>query len=130
MIHYKLYLKNPSSHYIYVDLTIDANILLQLWNYNYRLGDPGRYELGNFAKNVKRVDVFDENDKPLVYQKSTKDCWVIETNGAKKMKVTYSYHTTEINAGNCYADDTQLYVNPVHLCMYVPNRVKKNIPLS
>jgi predicted metalloprotease with PDZ domain len=35
---------------------------------------PGRYELGNFAKNVKRVDVFDENDKPLVYQKSTKDC--------------------------------------------------------
>ena len=124
MIHYKLYLKNPQSHYIYVDLTIDSissqTIELQLpaWR-------PGRYELGNFAKNVKRVDVFDENDKALVYQKFTKDLWVIETNGSKKIKVTYSYHTTEINAGNCYADETQLYVNPVHLCMYVPSRMQE-----
>lgn len=124
MIHYKLYLKNPQSHYIYVDLTIDSissstlELQLPAWR-------PGRYELGNFAKNVKRVDVFDENDKPLVYQKSTKDLWVIETNGAKKIKVTYSYHTTEINAGNCYADETQLYVNPVHLCLYVPNRMQE-----
>ena len=129
MIHYKLYLKNPHSHYIYVDLTIDAvsspSLELQLpaWR-------PGRYELGNFAKNVKRVDVFDENDKPLVYQKSTKDLWVIETNGAKKIKVTYSYHTTEINAGNCYADETQLYVNPVHLCLYVPARMQEEHTLE
>ena len=124
MIHYKLYLKNPQSHYIYVDLTIDSisssTIELQLpaWR-------PGRYELGNFAKNVKRVDVFDDNNQPLVYNKSTKDCWVVETNGVKKITVTYSYHTTEINAGNCYADNTQLYVNPVHLCMYVPNRMQE-----
>jgi predicted metalloprotease with PDZ domain len=100
MIHYKLYLKNPQSHYIYVDLTIDAissaTIELQLpaWR-------PGRYELGNFAKNVKKVDVYDENEKPLIYQKSTKDLWTVETNGSKKIKVTYSYHTTDINAGNC-----------------------------
>lgn len=124
MIHYKFFLKNPQSHYIYVDLTIDninsSKLELQLpaWR-------PGRYELGNFAKNVKRVDAFDENNKPLNYLKSTKDLWVIETNGAKTIKVTYSYYTSEINAGNCYADETQLYVNPVHLCMYVPNRMNE-----
>lgn len=124
MIHYKLYLKNPQSHYIYVDLTIDgissSTIELQLpaWR-------PGRYELGNFAKNIKRVDAFNEKGEPLNYTKSTKDLWVIETNGARKIKATYSYHTTEINAGNCYADEKQLYVNPVHLCMYVPNRMQE-----
>ncbi|MCD6019773.1 MAG: hypothetical protein K0S53_2894 [Bacteroidetes bacterium] len=124
MIHYKLYLKSPQSHYIYVDLTIDgissSSIELQLpaWR-------PGRYELGNFAKNIKRLDAFDENDQPLKYSKSTKDLWIIETNGSTKIKVTYSYHTTEINAGNCYADENQLYVNPVHLCMYVPDRMQE-----
>ena len=124
MIHYKLYLKNPNSHYIYVDLIIDK-ITTSLIELQLPAWRPGRYELVNFAKNIKKVDVFDENDKILNYTKSTKDLWVIETNGAKKIKVTYSYHTTEINAGNCYADDIQLYVNPVHLCMYLPNRMKE-----
>ena len=51
MIHYKFYLKNPQSHYIYVDVTIDEittpTIELQLpaWR-------PGRYELGNFAISI------------------------------------------------------------------------------
>lgn len=124
MIHYKLYLKNPQSHYIYVDLTIDnissSTIELQLpaWR-------PGRYELGNFAKNIKRVDAFNEKNEPLNYVKSSKDLWVIETDGSKKITLTYSYHTTEINAGNCYADEKQLYVNPVHLCMYIPDRMQE-----
>ncbi len=124
MIHYKLHLKNPSSHYIDVDLTINditsATLELQLpaWR-------PGRYELGNFAKNVKRVDVLDEQGNSLKYTKTTKDLWLIETANTKQIKVTYSYYTSEINAGNCYADKTQLYVNPVHLCMYVPDRMNE-----
>ena len=124
MIHYKLFLKNPQSHYIYVDLTID-NINAPILELQLPAWRPGRYELGNFAKNVKRVDAFNEKDEPLTYAKANKDLWVVETNGAKKVKITYSYHTTEINAGNCYADETQLYVNPVHLCMYVPSRVNE-----
>lgn len=124
MIHYKLYLKNPAAHYIYVDLTVtgikDETLELQLpaWR-------PGRYELGNFAKNIKRVDAFDEQGKVLSYTKTNKDHWIINTQGAQTVKVTYSYHTTEINAGNCFADETQIYVNPVHLCMYVPARMQE-----
>lgn len=121
MISYKLYLKNPAAHYIYVDMTIDEvsgkHIQLQLpaWR-------PGRYELGNFAKNVKRLDAFDGQGNPLNYTKLNKDLWQVETNGAKSIKVTYSYYAAEINAGSCYADASQLYVNPVHLCLYVPDR--------
>lgn len=135
MINYSLYQKNPSSHYIYVDLTIDdvSGDELQLQLPAWR---PGRYELGNFAKNVKRVDAFGEDGKPLRYSKKNKDLWVIETGGEKKIKVTYSYFANEPNAGACFADDKILYVNPVHLCMYVPNRmnethcVELNVPDS
>lgn len=122
MIKYKLFLKNPASHYIYVDLVIDGvsenTLTLQLpaWR-------PGRYELGNFAKNIKRVDVFDKNNKPLAFEKTSKDAWVIQTKGVDEIKVTYSYYAAELNAGACYADENQLYVNPVHLCMYLPNRL-------
>ena len=124
MIHYKLSLKNPSSHYIDVDLTITdiTTPILELQLPSWR---PGRYELGNFAKNIKRVDVVNENGKVLTFTKKTKDLWLIETANSKQIKVTYSYYTSEINAGNCYADETQIYVNPVHLCMYVPSRMNE-----
>lgn len=119
MLYYKIYLKNPQSHYIYIDLEIsnindDVTILqLPAWR-------PGRYELGNFAKNIKRLDVYNENNEPLSYTKLTKDTWEINTKGLSTLKVTYSYHTLDINAGNCYADENQLYINPVHLCLYLP----------
>ncbi len=124
MIHYKIHLKNPASHYIDVDLTIgqisSSTIELQLpaWR-------PGRYELGNFAKNIKRLEVVDENGNPLEYTKLNKDLWLVQTNNSEKIKITYSYYTSEINAGNCYADENQIYVNPVHLCLFIPNRMNE-----
>ncbi|MBS1635509.1 MAG: M61 family metallopeptidase [Bacteroidetes bacterium] len=124
MISYKLSVQQASSHYIDVEMCIDAvasdALALQLpaWR-------PGRYELGNFAKNIKALKAFDESGKELLYAKETKDRWVFQTKGVKTVKVSYSYFTSEINAGSCYADDTQLYVNPVHLCMYVPERMQE-----
>lgn len=124
MLHYKIYLKNPQSHYIYVDLIvsdiseIQINLQLPAWR-------PGRYELGNFAKNIKKLEVFDLQNNPLNFCKVSKDCWQIETAGNKEIKVTYSYHTSEINAGNCYADDKQLYINPVHLCLYQTDKINQ-----
>lgn len=124
MIHYKIYLKNPQSHYIYVDLTIN-NINSSVTNVQLPAWRPGRYELGNFAKNIKRVDVIDANNNSLSYQKKSKDLWEINTVGVDKITITYSYHTSEINAGNCYADENQIYINPVHLCMYLPDRMNE-----
>jgi predicted metalloprotease with PDZ domain len=124
MIQYKLFLKNPSAHYIYVDLIID-NIQTDLLTLQLPAWRPGRYELGNFAKNIKRVDVFDNKNNPLEFTKTTKDQWQINTNGKSEIKVTYSYFANELNAGACFADDTQIYVNPVHLCMYIPERMNE-----
>src|SRR4051812_46523270 len=104
MIKYILSQKHPSSHYIYVDLHIDSVSVPQL-HLQLPAWRPGRYELGNFAKNIKKVDAFDANGKPLPYTKLNKDLWVIETNGSKEIKVTYSYFAAELNAGACFASE-------------------------
>ncbi|PBQ31858.1 peptidase M61 [Sphingobacteriaceae bacterium] len=124
MIHYSFYQKNPSSHYIYIDMIVEnpgsGKLQLQLpaWR-------PGRYELGNFAKNVKRVDMFNEKNEVLEYTKLNKDLWEVEIGESKRVKITYSYYAAELNAGACYADGSQLYVNPVHCCMYVVGRTQE-----
>ena len=93
MIKYKLSIKHPSSHYIYVDLAVD-NIKSESLQLQLPAWRPGRYELGNFAKNIKRVDCFDVKGNVLEYSKTTKDCWLINTKGVKEVKITYSYFAT------------------------------------
>jgi predicted metalloprotease with PDZ domain len=124
MISYLFYQKNPASHYIYIDLIIDTisqdktQLQLPAWR-------PGRYELGNFAKNIKRVDAFNEKEEVLAYTKLNKDLWEVDTQNCKTLKVTYSYYAAELNAGACFADVSQMYVNPVHCCMYVLGRTEE-----
>ncbi|MBA2610633.1 MAG: M61 family metallopeptidase [Bacteroidetes bacterium] len=124
MIKYLMYQKNPASHYVYVDMFVDAiaqdSVQLQLpaWR-------PGRYELGNFAKNIKKVDVFNEKNEVLSYHKLNKDLWEVDTKGQSSIKITYSYYAAELNAGACFADTTQIYMNPVHCCMYVVGRMNE-----
>lgn len=84
---------------------------------------PGRYELGNFAKNVKQFIPQDEKGKPLPFHKVSKDCWKIETKGVKELHVKYSYYAVDLNAGSTYLDEKQLYVNPVNCCVYIPERI-------
>lgn len=133
MIRYTIYQKNPASHYVYIDMIVDglATEELQLQLPAWR---PGRYELGNFAKNVKRVDIFNERDEAIPFQKINKDLWQVTTKNCRTLKVTYSYYAAELNAGACFADDSQLYINPVHCCLYVvgrtnePHQVELKIP--
>ncbi|MCO5268251.1 MAG: hypothetical protein M9897_05095 [Brumimicrobium sp.] len=95
---------------------------------------PGRYELGDFAKNVNHFQVLDEKKKPLSFEKTSKNSWLIQTKGVKEMTVKYSYYAADLNAGSTYLDATQLYVNPVNCCVFTdetfndPITVQLNIP--
>ncbi|MDF1673503.1 MAG: PDZ domain-containing protein [Vicingaceae bacterium] len=121
--------QNPNNHYIDIEYIIDNvssdNLEIQLpaWR-------PGRYELGNFAKNVQKWDAFDASGKLLTSKKLTKDLWEVETNGANQVHIKYNYYAAEINAGSSYLDDNQLYINGVNCFLYVPNRQNESCELE
>ena len=79
---------------------------------------PGRYELANFAKNIRNFKVFGADNKPLKVEKQTKDCWSVETKGEKEINVQYLFYANVINAGSTYLGTEQLYVNPVNCCVF------------
>lgn len=90
---------------------------------------PGRYELGNFAKNIQRFSVVDQDGKKRTAQKITKDLWEVDTAGASTISVKYNYYAAELNAGSSYIDDEQLYVNPVNCCLYIPGKEQESCEL-
>ncbi len=91
---------------------------------------PGRYELGNFAKNVQKWAAFDEKGKVLSFQKTTKDCWKVQTKGVKELHIKYNYYAVDLNAGSTFLDVNQLYMNPVNCCVYIPERINEACDLE
>lgn len=118
----------PHTHYIDIEFIADKidqdELLVQLpaWR-------PGRYELGNFAKNIQKWAAFDEKGTVLQFQKVTKDSWKIQTKGVSAVHVKYNYYAAELNAGSTYLDTDQLYMNPVNCCVYVPDRIEASCTL-
>ena len=110
--------KNPANHFISIKVECNLSnqdkltIQLPAWR-------PGRYELANFAKNVKDFVVYDQNGNRLCAPKLSKDSWEVECNNATSISIQYDYYASELNAGATWMDENQLYVNPVNCCVYV-----------
>lgn len=112
----------PQRHFIDIEFIAEEigsdETLIQLpaWR-------PGRYELGNFAKNIQKWAAFDENGNTLKFQKISKDCWKVNTKGVSELHVKYNYYAAELNAGSTFLDADQLYMNPVNCCVYIPEKI-------
>ncbi len=129
---YSFDIENPHQQYIQITAEIEAEgnettLFVPAWR-------PGRYELGDFAKNINHFNIVDEKGEPLSYRKSNKNTWLVQTEDCATMTVSYTYYAHELNAGSTFLDAHQLYVNPVNCCLFTdaqynaPIEVKLNIP--
>lgn len=123
---------NPQQQYVQITAELPATgkettVFFPAWR-------PGRYELGDFVKNVNHFQVKNEKGKALSYQKTNKNTWLIQSEGCSTITIQYSYYAAELNAGSTFLDASQLYVNPVNCCLFTdeayndPITIKLNIP--
>ena len=119
----------PHQHFIDIEYIID-NISTETIEIQLPAWRPGRYELGNFAKNIQQWKAFGERGTALNFKKLTKDKWLIDTNGNSEITIKYNYYSNELNAGSTYLDDNQLYVNPINCCLYVEDRQNEKCEIS
>lgn len=131
-MHYTISYSNPFTQYIDIEFSLNVNqtetiVKLPLWR-------PGRYELGNFAKNIQRFNCFNEKGESLTFSKINKSAWRVNTENTSKLTIRYNYYAAELNAGSTFLSEDQLYVNPVNCLLYTdesiesPCTLKLNIP--
>lgn len=112
---------------VFEQVAPQAIIHLPLWR-------PGRYEMGNFAKNVKGFRVFTTDGKAVAFQKVALSSWQIQTDVVSEIRVEYSYYAADLNAGSTFLNKEMLYSNPVNCFVYLDGRneetceVQLNIP--
>jgi predicted metalloprotease with PDZ domain len=116
-MNYNISFKNPSTQFIYFDLEVnniqqsETYIRIPAWR-------PGRYELGNFAKNIRNWQAFDDKGNLLKFHKVSRDRWLVQTHGISTIHIKYEVYGSLLNAGSSYLDEHQLYLNPVNCCCY------------
>lgn len=120
---YELSIEAPQQQYLHFSVTIETPdketlVFLPTWR-------PGRYQKGDFAKNIKAFTVFDAEGKKCSFHKTHLSQWLIDTSTTDKIKINYKYYAAELNAGSTFLDDTQLYVNPVNCFIYTQGEYDK-----
>ncbi|MEM9671360.1 MAG: M61 family peptidase [Bacteroidota bacterium] len=124
MIYCTISYQQPHQHWLDFEITFPSisadKTFLQLpaWR-------PGRYELGNFAKNIRRFSVTTTENEPLDFRKAAKDRWEVDTQDVSSIRVSYDYYAAEMNAGSTYLNDDQLYINFVNCMLYAEGRTEE-----
>ena len=129
MINYTISFEKPHRHYVDFELTTSTNQQDRI-NFQLACWRPGRYELGNFSQNIRNWEAYDENNQPLPFRKITKDLWQVDTNTANKVRISYSFYANQLDAGGCYLDEHQLYLNPVHCMFYIKGRIDEDYTIA
>ena len=127
-MHYKIYFRTPATQYIHIEARIPSpenTITLQ-----FPMWRPGRYELGNFSKNIHSFEVLNESGKKIAFEKRTKSTWEADSSQTSEVIVRYRYFANELNAGSSFLDDLQLYVNPVNLLIYSKESINNPCTLT
>ena len=121
MIHYTISCPNPASQFLRIDLKFSCqageNIRLQLpaWR-------AGRYQIANYAQNLRGLRAQNQEGNPISLQKLTKDCWAFEVEESMQIHLSYDYWAGKMDAGSAWVDDEQVYVNLVNCCFEILGR--------
>jgi predicted metalloprotease with PDZ domain len=115
---------HPEQHYINIECVINEieNDVILLTLPAWR---PGRYELGDFARNIKNFEIYNSNGGVIRHSKISKNEWRVETGNVKQISVKYKYYAAKLDAGSCWLDENQLYINGVHCFIYSKDRMNE-----
>jgi predicted metalloprotease with PDZ domain len=120
MVHYNISYQYPNRQLLDFELefrpdTSVTYLQLPAWR-------PGRYELGNFAKNIQWLQMYDAQNHPLPFCKVSKDRWEVHSKNTEMIRVRYRYYAAEMSGGGTWLDEEQLYINFVNCILYPEGR--------
>ncbi|SFU19810.1 Predicted metalloprotease, contains C-terminal PDZ domain [Algoriphagus locisalis] len=129
MIKYLIESANPLSQFIQITLYIPVRHLSQV-----RLQLPawraGRYQLANYVQNIRNLKVLTPAGEEISTSKITKDLWEFSPDHVGEYQVHYEYYSAKMDAGSCWVDEEQLYLNFVNCCFEVEGRSEEKIQVE
>ncbi len=135
-VEYTLTPQVPNSHLITVAIRYVPAVPVKTIDFALPTWRPGRYQIQNYARNVRDFTATDDAGQPLRWTKTDKSTWRVERGTARAVQVSYAYYANTLDAGSTLWNDEELYWNGTNLLMYVvgfqtlPARLSLTLPAA
>jgi predicted metalloprotease with PDZ domain len=129
MIQYRISCPNPASQFLQIELrfscTPNEKVQLQLpaWR-------AGRYQIANYAQNLRGFTASNSKGESLPFAKTTKDSWELIVPDDTQIHINYEYWAGKMDAGSAWVDDQQVYINLVNCCFELLGRSTETIAVQ
>ena len=117
-------MSRPHTHMFEVDVKIrratpvaTESLILPVWT-------PGSYLIREFERNVQDFTAKDSTGQLLKWEKTNKNTWRIDTNGATEWHATYRVYANELSARTSELNSGHAFWNNAYLLMYLDGFLK------
>jgi len=124
-LHFTVSMENPAAHYFHVSFrcsnlkTDSLKLYMPAWS-------PGYYQLLNYAKNVERFSVVNENGNALPWYEAKPGNWLIATQGAASLTIKYDVKATVKFVAQSFLDETHGYLIPAATFLYIEGQLYRS----
>lgn len=124
-INYEIDMTRPDTHFFEVAMRVD-NINQESLDILIPRMTPGTYHHANYAKDVQEFSAYDNNQKPLKWEKIDLHTWRVYANKSNSMTVKYRVYGSNISIMNSFLNSRLAFIYQTSLLMYIKN--KEDLP--
>ncbi|ARV62829.1 peptidase M61 [Nostocales cyanobacterium HT-58-2] len=127
-IHYRVAMPKPETHLFEVTLRL-AGYLSPVLDLKLPVWTPGSYLVREYARHLQDFAAFGD-DKPLNWQKISKNHWQVETGNASQVTISYRIFANELSVRTNHLDSTHGYFNGAALFFRIPGWEEQPIQIT
>jgi predicted metalloprotease with PDZ domain len=130
---YTLTITDAHHHLAEVEVIFD-DVKTKAFSVKLPVWRTGKYQILDLSKNIRKFQVYDQNEKPLTWQKDNKNTWRIFVNTPGIVKVKYQIYANKLHQRVSHIDATHAFLDASGVFIYSesqrdkPLTVKLNVP--
>lgn len=117
-IEFTIGMSKPWTHRLEVEMRIKwsqmpatAEVVMPVWT-------PGSYLVREYARHVEDFEAADAAGSALVWRKSNKNTWAVETGGSNEIVIRYNVYANELSVRTNELNDNHAFFTPAALLMH------------
>lgn len=118
-------MSKPHTHMLEVEVRVkrsgpapnEETLVMPVWT-------PGSYMVREFARHVQDFAGTDAAQQPLKWEKTNKNSWRVQTNGAREWRATYRVYANELSVRTNELNSEHAFWNNAALLMYLDGFLK------